>query len=283
MPATYLTCLLALAQADVAATDAAPANAADKEQQQKWNNYYARVAADYEIKRGKEQTQKLMLTPEPVLFWSNPIRPGETNGSVFVWTFEGRAELVGTIFSHLARGQSDQKVVAHEFQALTSEPLAGNRPGAPGNWSLPAGGIEPQPIPAAPPPAGTTAGRLAQMRNLAREFSATTTLEGVEQELRLLPQPIHRNAKSVGEVLDGALFTFVTGTDPELMLILEARPLAGSEATRWHFSAGRFTDLPLKLRHKGRELWTRELGATPQGRPDPYTCIRPETIPKHMP
>lgn len=269
-----LTCVLVIAQAEKPAD-----NANAKEQQRKWNDYYAKVAADYEIKRGQGQAQKLELKAEPVLFWSNPIRPGETNGSVFVWTYEGQAELVGTIFSHLVRGSTDMKVVAHEFQSLTREPLSGGRPGAPGSWSLAAGGIEPKPIPGAPPPAETAAGRLSQMRNLAREFSATTNLEGVEQDLRLLPQPIHRNTKSVGEILDGALFTFVTGTDPELMLIIEARPAAGSDKPIWHYAAGRFTDLTLKLRHNGRELWTFDRSATP----DPYICIRPETIPKIMP
>src|SRR5215471_11183069 len=111
MGSIWLACCLVLAQAEKPAEDAVA-----KEQQRKWNDYYAKVAADYEIKRGKEQAQKLELKPEAVLFWSNPIRPGETNGSVFVWTYEGRAELVGTIFSHLVRGVSDQKVVAHEFQ-----------------------------------------------------------------------------------------------------------------------------------------------------------------------
>jgi len=271
---TLLTCLLAVTQADKPAEEAGA-----KEQQRKWNDYYAKVAADYQVTRGKDQAQKLELKPEAVLYWSNPIRPGETNGSVFVWTYDGRAALVGTIFSHLVQGKTDLKVVAHEFQSLTPEPLAGSRPGAPGAWSLVGGGIESQPIPGAPPPATTAAGRLSQMRNLAREFSATTKLEEVDQDLRLLTQPIHRNEKSVGEILDGALFTFVTGTDPELMLVIEARPAAGSDKPVWHYTAGRFTDLPLKLQHNGRELWTFQRGTTP----DPYVAIRPETLPKIMP
>jgi hypothetical protein len=274
MASLLLTSLLVIAQAEKPADDAVA-----KEQQQNWNDYCAKVAADYVITRRKQQAQRLELKPEPVLFWSNPIRPGETNGSVFVWTYEGRSALVGTIFSHLVRGSADQKVIAHEFQSLTGEPLEGSRPAAPGTWSLAGGGLQARPIPGAPPPATTAAGRLPQMRNLAREFSATTSLEGVEQELRLLPQPIHRNEKSVGDVLDGALFTFVTGTDPELMLVIEARPAASGEAPVWHYTAGRFTDLTLNLRHKGVALWTFERGTTP----DPYVCIRPETLPKLMP
>ncbi len=251
-----------------------------KEQQKKWNAFYAQTAADYVITRSQDGGQKLELTPEAVLHWSNPVRGGETNGSVFVWTHEGRAELVGTIFSHLAAGDPNQKLIAHSFQSLSHEPLAGNRPGAPGAWSLEGAGIQPRPIPSAPPPAKTPAVRLSQMRDLAREFSATTVLQGIEQELRLLTQPIHRNAKSVGDVLDGALFTFVTGTDPELMLVIEARPADGSDSPIWHYAAGRFTDLTLTLRHKKIELWKHERGAPLEGRSDPYISNRYEVRPR---
>jgi hypothetical protein len=254
-----------------------------KEQQQKWNSYYTKTAKDYEIVRGKEGKDKLEVVAEAVLHWSNPVREGETNGSVFVWTYEGRAEVVGTVFSYLVRGDPNTKVLAHSFQSLSEKPLSGQRPGQSGAWSLEGAGVMPKPIPEAPSPAGSRAARLAQMRDLAREFSATTTLEGVEQELRLLTQPLHRNEKTTGDVLDGALFTFVTGTDPELMMVIEARPAAGSDKPIWHYAAGRFTDLTLKLRHKGTELWTHERGAPREGRPDPYFSRRYETLPRLMP
>jgi hypothetical protein len=55
-----------------------------------------------------DRQKVLKMQPDPVLLWSNPVRCGETNGSVFVWTYEGRAAAVGTVFSHLAR-QDPQK------------------------------------------------------------------------------------------------------------------------------------------------------------------------------
>jgi hypothetical protein len=277
---TVLISLLLAGQADSpAAAEAVQA----KEQQAKWNAHYAKTAAEYEIARGKEGKEKLELQAEAVLHWSNPVREGETNGSVFVWTHDGRAEVVGTIFSHLLRGDPSQRVMAHSFQSLSQQPLAGRRPGRAGGWSLEGAGIQPRPIPGAPPPTAGRPGRLAQMRELVRDFSATTTLEGVEQELRLLTQPIHRNEKSTGDVLDGALFTFVTGTDPELMLVIEARPAEGSDKPAWHYAAGRFTDLTLKLCYKDAELWTHERGAPRDGRPDPYISSRYEQMPRLLP
>ena len=279
MVATFFVALMFAGQVPA---EAAEADAA-KAQQKKWSDYYARTAADYEIIRGQDGKQKLELKPGAVLHWSNPVRGGDTNGSVFVWTYEGRAELVGTIFSHLVRDEPNLKVMAHSFQSLSQEPLAGNRPGKPGQWSIAEPGVVHKPIKDAPRPAKTVAGRLSQMRDLAREFTATTVLDGVEQELRLLTQPLHRQEKPTDEALDGALFTFVTGTDPELMLVIEARPADGAENPVWHYAAGRFTDLPLKLRHKDVELWTHTQGSRIEGRRDPYITGRYEMLPRAMP
>ena len=75
----------------------------------------------------------------------------------------------------------------------------------------------------------------------------------MDQELRLLPQPLYRYESTLPEVVDGALFTFVTGTDPELMLVIEARRTAAGPL--WHFGAGPFSDLPITLRHKRAAIW----------------------------
>jgi hypothetical protein len=244
-----------------------------KEQQKKWNEFYKEEAASYSITLEGDREKELKLRPEPVLHWSNPVRIGETNGAVFVWTYKGRAEVVGTVFSHVARHDTSKRYIAHSFHSLSTAPLVAKR-GEAQAWSIKAGGIQPKPIPDAPAPAKTAALRLGQMRDLAREFSATTTLDDVEQDLRLLPQPLYRYESTSPDVLDGALFTFVTGTDPELMLVIEARSTEGG--AQWHFGAGRFTDLALKLRHKKAVLWTYDRGVPVEGEKQPYLSRRTE-------
>src|SRR5204863_4925247 len=165
--------------------------------------------------------------------WSNPIREGETNGSVFVWTCEGRAAAVGTVFSYLARQDPQKRYIAHSFHSLSLEPLSAERDEK-HSWSIDVPGIRLETISPAPVPASTAALRLTQMRDLVREFSATTTLDGVDQELRLVSQPLYRYESSSPDVVDGALFTFVTGTDPELMLVIEARRVSGGPV--WQFA-----------------------------------------------
>src|SRR4029077_13096204 len=68
---------------------------------------------------------------------------------------------------------------------------------------------------------------------------------------------IYRYESSDPDVLDGAVFAFVTpaGTDPEAILVIEARPTAVGGDPTWQYAVGRFTDLNLRVRHKGKEVF----------------------------
>ena len=100
------------------------------------------------------------------------------------------------------------------------------------------------------------------MRALARDFSAETQDDKEQHwDLRLLPQPLYRYESTDPDVLDGAVFAFVTsaGTDPEAILVLEARKPAGGGEPVWHYAVARFTDLNLWVRHKGTVVFTAVL------------------------
>jgi hypothetical protein len=162
--------------------------------------------------------------------------------------------LVGTVFSYLVRGNESLRTVTHSVHSLSLKPLQGSFESQ-SSWRFPTAGIDPKLIPNAPPPSHSAQGQ-TQMRELARGFSAAVNLEGEMQGLRLLPQPLFRNQTSSAKVLDGALFAFVLGTDPELMLLLQAQHT--DTGYSWHYATARFSDLPITFRHRGSHLWTEE-------------------------
>jgi len=219
---------------------------------------YAREAAGYDIYRDASRAEEVVLRKEPVYVWTNPTRAGGQDGAVFVWTCRGRAEVVGTIFSFPGRGK---RTVDHEFHSLATTVLDVNRAGADvpaaKTWTPRTPGVTLAAIPGAPAPARSPALRLAQMRELTRDFAGTTeNRQEVRWELRLLTQPLYRYVSTDPDVLDGALFAFVTsaGTDPEALLVLEARKAPGAGRPTWHYAAGRYTDMALRMRHKGAEI-----------------------------
>jgi hypothetical protein len=54
-------------------------------------------------------------------------------------------------------------------------------------------------------------------------------------------------------VLDGALFAFVVGTDPEVWLALEAR--GSADEGDWHFALARMNADALAVELDGRQVW----------------------------
>lgn len=224
---------------------------AQKAQFEQWQKYYRRIAAEYVMDQGQDPTPRLKLHTEPVLSYANPGGNGRGHGAMFVWTRNGRPEILGAIWS---RQPSDQRYVIHEMHSLSLEPLTATRAGSV-FWSPRGPGIEPFAIPGAPEPAATPALRLAQMRSLAREFSGSTIRGTVERQLQFRPQPVYRFEKPTAQ-RDGALFVGFEDWDPELLMLIESRTT--QDGPRWHAAFARFTNLPVSARHKDVRIWSFE-------------------------
>ena len=115
--------------------------------------------------------------------------------------------------------------------------------------------MELKPIAGAPVPADSAAARLRQMRDLAQEFtSRQTNRAGVDSDMRLLAQPIYRYEETKGDLIDGGLFVFVQGTDPEIFLLIEARRSPTGMA-EWRFGATRMHGIDLRVYRHGKVVW----------------------------
>jgi hypothetical protein len=214
---------------------------------------YQKDAEGYSIAVESAPKKALELKKEPVFEWANPVR-STTQGTLFVWLRDGRPAAIGCFFSYPHR-QLPGRVVAHELHALDSEKLVVTRDSA-NEWK-PEAGLARKELPDAPAPAETAAARLVQLRKLAQEFSGhSTDYEGKKWELRLLPTPLYRYPTAKTGVIDGALFALMSGggTDPEVLLLIEAREEKGK--ARWEFALGRFSDWDLNVRHKDKEVFS---------------------------
>lgn len=255
--------LILLFAVTIQAQDDSAFKPADRSKHERILAVYTSDAAEYTIYRDASRKDRVELRREPVLVCSDPVRGGG-DGAVFVWTCRGRAEVIGTIFSFPSIGP---RKLYHEFHSLSLSVLDVSRSGTHAStWTPMAPGIELAALPGAPRPARTGAQRLSQMRALARDFSASTRDRSEKRlELRLLPQPLYRYESTEPDVLDGALFAFVTATDPEALLVIEARKHAQLDGPAWDYAICRLTDLGLLVRHKGKDVFTAPL--IPYGSP----------------
>ncbi len=252
--AAGISLLLALGQVPAVGDGAGPP-APPKSRGERLLALHLEDAASYAIYRDPAKAERLELRREPIYRWSNPTRVGGQEGDVFVWTYRGRPEVVASIFSHSLQGRAG-RLLCHELHSLSDAVLIVDRD-SPNRREPRAPGLDLAPVPGAPEPAASPAQRATQVRAIARDFSGRSRSEaGQAWELRLLPRPLYRSESTDPAVLDGALFALVSdaGTDPEILLLLEARKTA--EGVRWVYGAARFSDMNLWLTHKGKDVWS---------------------------
>jgi hypothetical protein len=188
---------------------------------------------------------------ESVLRWTNPFA-GRVYGNTYVWLREGRPAAVCCLYRYFDPYRSFNG----ELVALTGSKLVAKRddtvvwqPRDEWKW---------HPVSDAAAPAATAPQRLIQMRALAGAFTVeildTRNLsKGEDQRPRLLPKPLYRYDMERTKTLDGALYAFVLGTDPEVLLLLECNTAAAKP--EWRFGVGRMNRYQIRLKRKGETVW----------------------------
>ncbi len=224
------------------------------EEPKKLNDQIEKSVHWYDVFPTAEATTS--LTPQPILRWRNVVRGQEGEAMMVVWPHNGRPTAMASIYPW--RGK-----MLHEFDSLSRDNKLIARDKEQVIWSPREAGVEFKDVPDAPKPAKTPVERLRQMKALAERFKATMTGwqadDTDQEELRLLPRPLYRydlkNAKEPDpNLLDGALFAYVSGTDPEVVLLLEAIRMAETAAWQYAFVRATSGGLEVKL---GREVvWT---------------------------
>jgi hypothetical protein len=113
--------------------------------------------------------------------------------------------------------------------------------------------------------------RLRRSKELSRRFSAHQFWDpdNSRSELRLLVQPVLRYRDEEAKVLDGAVFVLAHGTNPEVLLQIEA--IAVEPQPVWKSSLVRLGSAEMHVELDGREVWTVPRTPGVVGRPeDPY-------------
>jgi hypothetical protein len=219
---------------------------------------YVKEAEGYSLAVASAPKKKLELKKEPIFEWSNPTRDGVQMGAVFVWLRDGRPAALGCIFSQPHWVAPGRKIL-HELHAIDPEKLLVTRE-AENQWK-PEAGLDRKLLTDASAPAEIPAARQIQIKKLAAEFTGhefhqENNQEKQRLELRLLPTPLYRYPTAKSGVIDGALFAMVSdaGTDPEVLLLIEAREMKGKVI--WEFACGRFSDRELHVQRKDKEVFS---------------------------
>jgi hypothetical protein len=202
----------------------------------KWYDVFASLEAS-------EPAQPLVA-----LRWANNTR-GSEDGITSLYVAGGRPVAAACVYPWDGR-------LEYDFESLSRGPIAAKQ-GEAVVWQPAKAGVSFAPIPGAPPPDEKPAARLRQMKELAGRFRGTLlgwkADNSDREELRLLTKPLYRYEGRAEPIVDGAVFALAMGTDPEILLLIEAVQ-EGDKAT-WQYAFARRTSGQLEARLDDSVVW----------------------------
>ena len=192
------------------------------------------------------QRTKPELLRAPVLRCNDPTRD-EMDGAVWLW-LDGKRPVAALCILKYANGKWNYEhiALADESLAVTGRPGWSWQPKAEmRTWSR----ID-------EPVAATARARQTALRSLARRLEASEVRRGETFALRLLERPIYTYADEKQGVADGALFAMSYGTNPEVLVQIEAR--SSGEKLAWQVAFARMSAAEITIKFDGKKLWTVE-------------------------
>jgi hypothetical protein len=232
---------------------------------------FARKAAlEYRFRVGERGTPEVMLHAEPLLRWINKV-VREDDGMLFLWTEGEKGRPIATAQFFLVQDQWH-----HEFQSLSAGPFDARAEGEYAQrwtWEPSRAGLTFVRADRIGPPADSANARLRQMKAIADRFTAAVDRNGTfanREQLRLLTTPIYRYSATAQGILDGALFAFVQGTNPEVLMLIEADATAPAAKT-WRYGFARMSCYFLRVHQGGQLVWKADREPVPTtDRGSPY-------------
>ncbi|MEK6263130.1 MAG: hypothetical protein AABP62_31515 [Planctomycetota bacterium] len=215
------------------------------------------------------------LQPMPLFRYEDQTR-GYVDGTVWRLGEQGRPLAIITAELHpmyLSAGS----VIVYDFLSLTERPFTAKSADVTG-WTPGGSAVTMERIPDAPEPAKAAAARLGQIKQLARRFKATQEVRELDTSfvhLRMLPREIDRYSPDKTAESDGAIFLFVNGRNPAIVLLIETK---GQE---WIYGVGRLSaPSELTMRLDDTVVWKQPRAFESLSWTNPYTASNaPATFP----
>lgn len=255
-------------------TDAADPPKADekKDRPEKENEEYRRAAEkvidgiEVEVLVGEKWTAVKRIE-KPLLYYGDATRDND-RGSVWAWGEKGRPVALLELWQSV-----DERSVWYFAVCNTSGGKVRATRGGETWWRENESASELKDVPGAPAPAADAPQRQRQLKQLVGKFAGHEFWDPNNSrfELRRLERPLHAYRDENAGILDGALYTLANGTNPEIMLFVEARanPKDASKPV-WQFTVGRLAHAELHLAYDGKEVFDAPRGTRVSGPGRPY-------------
>ncbi len=208
----------------------------------------------------------LKVCEHPLLSFGDPARDNEA-GTLWAWSDGGRPLAMMELYR-----PSDAESVWISAWTLTSAPLVEMTIDSTETWVPAKNDFALQDFPDQAAVSNRPVVRLRQMKDLSRRFESHEFWDPDNSrfELRLLETPVLRYSDKGNGVFDGCVFVFAHGTNPEVLLFIEAQGTS-AETSKWQFAAFRLGSAEMHLELDRKPVWFRDRTPGVVGMPnDPY-------------
>jgi hypothetical protein len=218
-------------------------------QEQRLKNM-SRFAEKYTIFSAEDRKKQFKFHENALFRFNNPVTgSGTKDGALYMWSEHGRPQAILKFYTF------NNESYAQIFLSLSERTLVAEREGNV-KWNPTEPGITFRELSDAPKPADSAQARLRQMKTFADRFSAAIDKfpgDAKPVELQLLSKPLFRyETGNEKDFLDGAVFSFAMGTAPQVLLLLEARPMGDS--CKWYYACARLSYWPMSAKYREKEV-----------------------------
>jgi hypothetical protein len=190
------------------------------------------------------------VVPDPVFRYSDVERE-IPDATLWVWTREARPVAFQKVEVNAHGGSSLWTIC---FASLSPDLVDVRWPAEPvrRTYESTAPGVTFRPIPDVDPPSDNPRLRSIQIKRLKDRFSARLDPAG---EARFMPRPIFEYEDPESKLQLGSIFGLsATGTNPDALLLIEARPYDENEL-RWEYAHARLTTNGVTLKCDDEVVW----------------------------
>jgi hypothetical protein len=202
----------------------------------------------------KDAWAKVRRIEKPLLRYGDSTREND-RGSVWGWGDRGRPVALAEVFQNV----NDRARWVFALCNSSGGRVRATRNGAPW-WRDNDSVSELKDIPGAPAVATDAAGRPRQVKQLGQKFTGHEFWDpnNTRYDLRRLDRPLHTYKDEAAGLLEGGLFTLANGTNPEIVVFVEARVRDGKPT--WQFTIGRLSHSELHVEYDGKEVFNSPRG-----------------------
>jgi hypothetical protein len=229
-----------------------------------------RLVSGIDLERLVEEKWVKVKRIEKALLYHGDATRGHNRGSVWAWGDKGRPVALLELWQN---GSNRTKWVCGLCNT-SGGALRARREDKPW-WKENESTVELKDVPGAAAPVEDAPLRQRQLKQLAQKFTGYEFWDpnNSRYELRRLERAVHTYRDPDAGILDGGMYVLANGTNPEVMLFIEARTKQGAKSPLWQFTVGRMTHAEYHLEYDDKEVLSAPPGKPLSGAGNPYWVV----------